>query len=80
MKTLGQSQVGLHLLMLLAAFLFAAPLLWMLSTAFKSPDDIINGLGTARWWPHPATLANFHNVLAKDRGVPHLALDRQQPA
>ena len=64
MKTLQRSQLGLHLLLLIAAFLFAAPLLWMLSTAFKSPGDVISGLGAARWWPHPATLANFQAVLA----------------
>lgn len=64
MKTLERSQLGLHVLLLIAAFLFAAPLLWMLSTAFKSPEDIISGLGSARWWPHPATLANFRAVLA----------------
>jgi len=70
MKSLAQSQWWLHALLLLAAFLFAAPLLWMLSTAFKSPEDIINGLGTAQWWPHPATLANFQNVLSKTEEFP----------
>ncbi len=49
MKSVGQNQWWLHALLLLAAFLFAAPLLWMLSTAFKAPEDIINGLGTAQW-------------------------------
>lgn len=70
MKTLGQSQIGLHILMLIAAFLFAAPLLWMLSTALKAPADIINGLGTARWLPHPVTLENFQGVLAKTEEFP----------
>lgn len=59
-----------RIVLLLAAFLFAAPLLWMLSTAFKAPEDIINGLGTAQWWPHPATLANFRNVLGKTEEFP----------
>jgi len=70
MKSVRQNQWWLHTLLLLAAFLFAAPLLWMISTAFKAPDDIINGLGTARWWPHPATLANFRNVLGKTEEFP----------
>ena len=69
-KTIGRSQWWLHALLLLAAFLFAAPLLWMLSTAFKAPADIISGLGTARWWPHPATLENFRNVLGKTEEFP----------
>lgn len=64
MKTLfRKSQLGLHLLMLALAFLFLAPLLWMLSTSLKTPEDIITGLGAARWLPHPTTLVNFHTVL-----------------
>lgn len=70
MKSLEKSQIGLHILLLVAAFLFAAPLLWMLATAFKQPEDIINGLGTASWWPHPATAANFQNVLGKTEEFP----------
>ena len=42
---LRRTQPWLHLPMALLAFLFLAPLLWMLSTAFKSPEDIIHGLG-----------------------------------
>ena len=70
MEQLRRGQWGLHILMLLAAFLFAAPLLWMLSTALKAPADIINGLGTARWLPNPITLENFQNVLAKTEEFP----------
>ena len=69
-KSMNWSQWALHALMLLAAFLFAAPLLWMLATAFKLPEDIVNGLGTARWWPHPATTANFASVLSKTQEFP----------
>jgi len=65
MKTLRHAQPGLHLLMLIVAFLFLAPLLWMLATAFKRPDDIITGLGMVRWWPHPVTLMNFRSVLGQ---------------
>jgi multiple sugar transport system permease protein len=63
---LRRSQFGLHLVMLLIAFLFLAPLLWMVSTAFKSPGDIIQGLGALRWLPRPITTENFANVLAKE--------------
>ena len=70
MEQLRRGQWGLHILMLLAAFLFAAPLLWMLSTALKSPADIISGLGTARWLPHPITLENFQSVLAMKEEFP----------
>ena len=71
MRTLlRRAQPHLHLPMLLIAFLFLAPLLWMLSTAFKSPDDIIAGLGALRWLPRPFTLENFHNVLGKAEEFP----------
>jgi multiple sugar transport system permease protein len=65
-----RSQLWLHLPMLLAAFLFLAPLLWMLATAFKSPDDIIRGLGALRWLPRPITTENFVNVLGKTEEFP----------
>ena len=70
MKSLQRTQIVLHVLLLVAAFLFAAPLLWMLATAFKSPDDIISGLGAGRWWPHPATLFNFRTILGKTEEFP----------
>ena len=70
-KPLGQRfQWWLHLPMFVVAFLFLAPLLWMLSTAFKSPDDIIKGLGNLRWLPNPVTTENFTNVLAKVEEFP----------
>ena len=56
--------------MLFVAFLFLAPLLWMLSTAFKTPDDIINGLGALRWLPRPITTENFVSVLGKAEEFP----------
>lgn len=67
---LRRSQLWLHLPMLLIAFLFLAPLLWMISTAFKSPDDIIKGLGALRWVPMPITGENFVNVLGKAEEFP----------
>jgi multiple sugar transport system permease protein len=65
-----KAQPWLHLPMLLIAFLFLAPLLWMISTAFKSPEEIIAGLGALRWLPRPATTANFVNVLGKTEEFP----------
>lgn len=70
MNFLRRSQLGLHLPMLLLAFLFLAPLLWMLSTAFKSPADIVSGLGSLRWLPYPVTLINFHQVLSNAEEFP----------
>src|SRR5688572_12597148 len=63
---LRRSQLGLHLVMGAMALLFLAPLVWMVSTAFKSPGDIIQGLGALRWLPEPVTNENFANVLAKE--------------
>lgn len=60
----------LHLAMLAAAAFFLAPLVWMVTTAFKAPDDIIRGLGALRWLPDPATTANFASVLAKGEEFP----------
>lgn len=70
MTRLRSSQIGLHLVLAFAAFLFLAPLLWMVATAFKSPGDIITGLGARRWLPNPATLDNFKNVLLKTDEFP----------
>jgi multiple sugar transport system permease protein len=69
-RWLARTQPWLHLLMLMAALFFLAPLLWMLATAFKSPDDIIQGLGALRWVPRPFTTENFANVLAKTEEFP----------
>lgn len=63
MKLFSRSQVTLHLALLAAAAFFLAPLVWMLSTSLKSPGEIISSLGALRWWPHPATWVNFHQVL-----------------
>jgi multiple sugar transport system permease protein len=67
---LCRSQLWLQIPMLLAALLFLAPLLWMLSTAFKTPDDVIKGLGALRWIPRPITTENFVNVLGKTEEFP----------
>jgi multiple sugar transport system permease protein len=69
-RVIHRSQLWLHLPMLVVAFLFLAPLLWMLSTAFKSPDDIIKGLGALRWLPRPTTTENFTYVLGKAEEFP----------
>jgi multiple sugar transport system permease protein len=65
-----EAQLWLHLPLLLVAFLFLAPLLWMLSTAFKTPEDIIQGLGALRWLPRPVTTQNFVDVLGKTEEFP----------
>ncbi len=67
---LALSQLLLHGLLFAAALLFMAPLLWMLSTALKSPEDIISGLGALRWLPRPPTTENFAAVLAKTEEFP----------
>src|SRR5438045_6804115 len=69
-RLLVRAQLGLHLVMLGVAGLFLAPLLWMLATAFKSPEDIIQGLGALRWVPRPVTTANFVYVLGKTEEFP----------
>jgi multiple sugar transport system permease protein len=69
-RELRNAQPWLHLPMLLIAFLFLAPLLWMVSTAFKTPEEIITGLGALRWLPRAPTTANFANVLGKTEEFP----------
>lgn len=71
MKTwLRRAQPFQHIIMMFIAFLFLAPILWMLSTAFKRPDDIVNSIGTISWWPHPVTFENFTNDLSKVEEFP----------
>lgn len=65
-----RTQFGLHLLLLLGIAAFLAPLLWMLSTSLKAPEDIIRGLAHVEWLPRPATVANFANVLGKAEEFP----------
>ncbi|HEX8237694.1 MAG TPA: carbohydrate ABC transporter permease [Abditibacteriaceae bacterium] len=71
MRTLlRRSQIWLHIPMFLLAVLFLAPLLWMISTAFKAPEDIIGGLGTMQWLPRPATTENFRTVMGRAEEFP----------
>jgi multiple sugar transport system permease protein len=70
MKFLRRSQLGLQIPMLILAVLFLAPLVWMVSTSLKSEGDILNGLGTLQWWPHPATWANYRTVLGNVEEFP----------
>ena len=56
--------------MMLGAILFLTPLLWMISTAFKAPSDIISGIGSAQWIPRPATPENFTTVMTKAEEFP----------
>jgi len=67
---LRRSQLGLHLLLLAAAVFFLAPMLWMISTSLKTPEEIVRGLSTAQWLPHPATAANFTRVLRNAEEFP----------
>lgn len=67
---LRRSQIWLHIPMLLLAVLFLAPLVWMLSTAFKAPADIISGLGTMQWLPRPATTENFRTIMGRATEFP----------
>lgn len=69
-RFLQRAQPFRHAALLLAAAFFLGPLLWMLSTAFKSPDDIIKGLGALRWIPDPITTVNFRGVLGKTEEFP----------
>jgi multiple sugar transport system permease protein len=69
-RFLRKSQLLLHLPMLLMALLFIAPLLWMIATALKTPEDIVNGLGALRWLPQPITTENFRTVLGKAEEFP----------
>src|SRR5438552_911892 len=67
---LRKSQIGLHLLLMAAAAFFLAPMLWMISTSLKTPDEIVHGLSSARWFPDPATAANFQRVLRNAEEFP----------
>lgn len=65
-----RGQFGLHVALLCAALLFLAPLLWMLSTSLKTPNDIISGLGALRWVPQPPTAQNYTDVLGRAEEFP----------
>lgn len=63
MKSIRNSQIGLKLVLSVVAFMFLAPLLWVLATSIKTPGDIINGLGAGNWIPHPVTFSNYVQLL-----------------
>jgi multiple sugar transport system permease protein len=65
-----RSQLGLHVPMMMLAVLFLVPLIWMLSTAFKAPADIISSLGSMQWLPRPATTENFRTVMGRAEEFP----------
>ena len=58
-----------HLLLLVAAALVAFPMVWMVSTAVKPPEEIFGG--TFHLWPTHGTLRNFSTAMAQ---VPMLRL------
>jgi ABC-type glycerol-3-phosphate transport system permease component len=51
----------LYVLMIVAALVFIAPLLWMVSTAFKPAGQVLSY--PPRWIPLTPTLANFSYIL-----------------
>lgn len=54
-------RVILYLMLILATVLSAAPLAWMVSTAFKPESEVFSY--PPRWLPQAPTLINFHQVL-----------------
>ena len=54
------------------ALLWAVPIIWMISTSFKLPGDIMKL--EIEWLPNPATLDNYQRVLQE----PVLSLVLQQ--
>ncbi|MBC7808325.1 MAG: carbohydrate ABC transporter permease [Akkermansiaceae bacterium] len=63
-------QPGLRLLMFVGTVLFLIPVLWMLSTALKTPETIVRDLASLRWLPRPMTLQNFQYILGKAEEFP----------
>lgn len=63
-------QPQIHLPLLVATVFFLGPLLWMVATAAKTPDEIIKGLGALRWLPEQPTAENFRGVLGKTEEFP----------
>lgn len=57
-------RVALHLLLVALCASMLAPLLWMLSTALKLPQEIATP--DLRLWPHAPTLRNFSDAFALD--------------
>ncbi|MEJ2559851.1 MAG: carbohydrate ABC transporter permease [Anaerolineae bacterium] len=53
----------LYLFLIVATVLSAAPLAWMISTAFKPESEVFSY--PPRWLPHAPTLINFHHVLER---------------
>jgi multiple sugar transport system permease protein len=63
-------QPQLHIPLLIAAVFFLGPLVWMLATSLKSPDDIIKGLGALQWIPRPFTMENYRTVVERAESYP----------
>jgi ABC-type glycerol-3-phosphate transport system permease component len=53
--------VGIHTLLVLGAIIVLIPLLWMLSTSLKTPDQV--NKWPPIWIPNPATLENYPRAL-----------------
>jgi ABC-type glycerol-3-phosphate transport system permease component len=52
-----------YLVLIFVSALFAAPLIWMVSTAFKPEGEVY--AYPPQWLPHAATLSNFSSVLSR---------------
>ncbi len=63
-------QPHLHVFLSLAAFLFLAPLLWMIATSLRSPADIIKGLGEGAILPRTFTPENYQTIFGKAEEFP----------
>lgn len=65
---IGESRlrkIGFYLVLILFAFFFLLPLLWMVSTAFKPFEEWLN----PNWIPVNATLENFTSIF-NDKSLP----------
>lgn len=56
-------------LLAVGAVLFLAPVVWMVSTAFKTDRDIF---GPPHWVPRPVTMSNFTSLASKREEAPIL--------
>jgi sn-glycerol 3-phosphate transport system permease protein len=66
---MATSRGWVHALLVFACLVVVFPMLWMISTALKSPNEIF--AGTFRLWPAHATLQNFGAAMTQ---VPMLRL------
>ena len=56
-------RVLLYILLIMVVIIFLAPLLWILSTSFKTTQEIFNGL--YNWIPQTFTLENYREAITE---------------